>query len=82
MLRLEKIKQLDRFPESQRKILIAEIKLAKNVLDLLKDHLQDKIKHHEDSLITDVGNPIELASSVKLIHELKTICKLFDQTEE
>lgn len=82
MLRLEKTKQLDRLPDSERRILIAEIRSSRKALDLVKLVLEDKIKHYQDSLIADVGDSIKLASSVMMIHELKNICKLFDQTEE
>lgn len=82
MLRLEKTKQLDRLPDSERKILIAEIRSSRKALDLVKQVIEDKIRHYQDSLITDVGDSIKLGSSVMMIHELKNICKLFDQTEE
>jgi hypothetical protein len=61
---------------------LAEIRAARSVTDLIKEVIEDKIKHLEDSLIMEIDNPTKLSAHVKCIHEFKNIARLFDQTEE
>lgn len=82
MLRLEKCKQLDRLSDSKKNTIKAEIRASSNVTNLIKEVISDRIKHLENTLVTQIEFPYQLAGTVISIQELKTLLKQFDQTEE
>lgn len=83
MIRLEKARQLDRIKdENERKKLINEIKASGPALKLVHQILQDKIRHIEGSLITNINEPYLLAANVLVIAELKKLTQLFEETTD
>lgn len=82
MLRLQKVKQMNRLSDNERKLLIAEINAARSVCKLLSDVLTDKIEHYEASYESLLDRPTELAGAIKCVAELKRLTKLFEETTE
>lgn len=80
MIRLEKTKQLDRLSDNEKRKMIAEIKASRTVTDLMKTILEEKISHLESQLVSYIEQPYQLAATVKTVSELKTLTKLFEET--
>lgn len=80
MLRLNKVKQLDRHSDQEKKKISAEIAASKTVTDLIKTVLEEKISHLESQLVSYIEQPYSLAAAVKTVSELKTLTKLFEET--
>jgi hypothetical protein len=80
MIRLEKIKQLDRYSDQEKRKMVAEIKASKTVTDLIKAVLDEKISHLESQLMSYIEQPYQMAAAVKTVSELKTLTKLFEET--
>ena len=83
MIRLEKAKQIDRITDkNERTKLINEIKCSGPALKLVDQIIKEKIKHFEDSLHSQIGEPYGLAASVKTISELQKLTRLFEETQD
>jgi hypothetical protein len=80
MIRLEKVKQLDRYPDQEKRKMVAEIKASSTTIKLIKTILDEKISHLESQMVNLIEEPYQLAATVKTVSELKTLTKLFEET--
>lgn len=80
MLRLQKMKQLDRLSETERKSLDAEINSSQRLCKLLSDILQEKIDHYESTYESLLESHTGLSGAIQCVAELKRLKRLFETT--